>query len=43
VLPDEVHAYLVAPAGSLGGGKALAPLRRKLQAIYRQHATGLRP
>jgi len=41
VLPDEVHAYLVAPGGSLGGGKALAPLRRKLQAIYRQHAAGL--
>jgi len=41
VLPDEVHAYLVAPGGSLGGGNALAPLRRQLQAIYRQHATGL--
>ena len=41
VLRDEVHAYLVAPAGSLGRGKALAPLRRELRAIYRQHAADL--
>ena len=41
VLPDEVHAYLVAPSGSLGRTKALAPLRRALQAIYRQHAVDL--
>jgi len=41
VLPDEVHAYLVAPAGALGSGKALAPLRRTLQSIYRQHAVDL--
>jgi len=41
VIPDEVHAYLVAPAGSLGRGKALAPLRQALRAIYRQHAVGL--
>lgn len=41
VLPDEVHAYLVAPAGALGRAKALAPLRRELQAIYRQHAAGV--
>lgn len=41
VLRDEAHAYLVAPAGSLGRGRALAPLRRELQAIYRQHAVDL--
>ena len=41
VLRDEVHAYLVAPSGALGPGKALAPLRRALQAIYRQHAVDL--
>jgi hypothetical protein len=42
VLRDEVHAYLIAPGGSLGRGKALAPLRRELRAIYRQHAVDLR-
>ena len=41
VLPDEVHAYLVAASGSLGRGKALEPLRKALQAIYRQHAVDL--
>lgn len=38
VIRDEVHAYLVAPAGSLGRGRALAPLRRELQRMYRQYA-----
>ena len=42
VLTDEVHAYLVAPGGSLGAAlKRLAPLQRKLRAIFRQRAAGL--
>lgn len=41
VLTDEVHAYLVAPAGSLGGAKSLAPARKTLQAIYRRYAADL--
>jgi hypothetical protein len=43
VLRDEAHAYLVAPAGSLGRSRALAPLRRELQAIYRRYAVELSP
>jgi hypothetical protein len=41
VLADEVHAYLVAPSGTLGGAKRLAPLRKKLQAIFRRYALAL--
>jgi hypothetical protein len=41
VLRDEAHAHVVAPAGSLGRGRALAPLRRELQAIYRRYAVDL--
>jgi hypothetical protein len=42
VIADEVHAYLVAPAGSLGRpSRSLAPLRRTLRALFRQHAAGL--
>jgi hypothetical protein len=44
VIADEVHAYLVAPADIRAfKTRALAPLRRKLQAIYRRHAAGLAP
>lgn len=43
VLSDEVHAYLVAPGGSLGADAArLAPLRRRLRTIFRRHAAELK-
>lgn len=39
VLPDEVHAYLITPMGRLGGrSRELAPLRRKLRALFRRHS-----
>ena len=42
VLTDEVHAYLVAPEGSLGRGTGrLAPLQKALQALFRRHAAEL--
>jgi hypothetical protein len=42
VIPDEVQAYIVAPSGELGApSRQLAPLRRKLRALFRQHAKGL--
>jgi hypothetical protein len=43
VLTDEVHAYLVAPAGSFSAGRAgLAPLQRTLREIFRRYAKQLR-
>jgi hypothetical protein len=41
VLTDEVHAYLVAPAGALGRAKALAPLRKEVRAIFRRYSAAL--
>jgi hypothetical protein len=42
VIPDEVHAYLVAPSGKLGtGSRSLGPLRRELRALFRDHSEGL--
>jgi hypothetical protein len=42
VLTDEVHAYLIAPAGALGrGAKRLAPLQKNLRAIFRRYAAAL--
>ena len=42
VIPDEVQAYIVAPSGKLGAAsRELTPLRRKLRALFRQHAKGL--
>lgn len=42
VIPDEVHAYLVAPSGKLGKpSRALQPLRRKLRALFKQHSAGI--
>jgi hypothetical protein len=42
VIPDEVQAYIVAPSGELGAAsRALMPLRRKLRALFREHAKGL--
>lgn len=41
VVRDEVHAYLIGPAGKLGGSRALAPLRKTLRAIFRQHVAKL--
>ena len=39
VIPDEVHAYLVASDGSLfGEARSLAPLRRTLRKLFRQFA-----
>ena len=43
VIPDEVQAYLVAPAGKLGGrSRRLEPLRRKLRALFKRHSAGLK-
>lgn len=42
VLTDEVHAYLIAPEGPPGMSlRPLAPLRRRLRAIFRAHAAPL--
>jgi hypothetical protein len=42
VLTDEVHAYLVAPGEVPGASpRTLAPLRKALRAIFREHAAGL--
>ena len=42
VLQDEAHAYLVAPAGVVGGSsRALAPLRKTLRALFARHSAGL--
>lgn len=42
VVRDEVHAYLVAPAGAQGASaRKLAPLRNKLRTIFRRHSAGL--
>jgi hypothetical protein len=39
VLPDEVHAYLIAPSGKPDTAmRRLAPLQKKLRAIFREHA-----
>jgi hypothetical protein len=39
VLIDEVHAYLVAPAGSFSAAQeTLAPLQKNLRAIFARHA-----
>jgi hypothetical protein len=43
VLTDEVHAYLVAPGDPLDAGlQRLAPLRRELRAIFREHGAGVK-
>jgi hypothetical protein len=42
VVADEVHAYLVAPGGaSAAHARRLAPLRRKLRALFRHHSADL--
>jgi hypothetical protein len=42
VIPDEAQAYIVARSGKLGAvSPALMPLRRKLRALFRQHAKRL--
>jgi hypothetical protein len=42
VLPDEVHAYLVAPSGKLGRRtRALEPLRKELRKLFKRHSAGL--
>jgi hypothetical protein len=42
VLPDEIHAYLIAPSGKPDAAmRRLAPLRNKLRAIYREHAAAV--
>jgi hypothetical protein len=38
VIQDEVHAYLVAPTGELGGSRKLSPLGKKLRALFKQHS-----
>ncbi len=42
VLADEVHAYLLAPGGKLGkASPGLTPLRKKLRALFKEHAAAL--
>jgi hypothetical protein len=42
VLADEAHAYLIeTPDPRLGSWSSLSGLRRKLRALYRQHARGI--
>lgn len=42
VIEDETQAYLIAPSDELGAAsKPLLPLRRKLRALFREHATKL--
>lgn len=42
VIPDEVHAYLVASGQALSRSmRALAPLRRELRQLFRRHAARL--
>jgi len=44
VIPDELQAYLIGPSEKLARGfRALAPLRRKLRAIFSQHSRTLSP
>jgi hypothetical protein len=38
VIPDETQAYLVQPSDKIGSSRSLAPLRRKLRALFRQHS-----
>jgi hypothetical protein len=38
VIPDEMQAYLVQPSDKIGSSPSLAPLRRKLRALFRQHS-----
>jgi hypothetical protein len=42
VIPDEVQAYLVGPSSTLSpASRPLGPLRKKLRALFKAHATGL--
>jgi hypothetical protein len=41
VIPDEMQAYLVQPSAKIGSSRSLAPLRRKLRALFRQHSEHL--
>jgi hypothetical protein len=42
VIPDETQAYLVAPSGGLGAAaRSLGPLRKKLRALFHEHARAL--
>ena len=42
VIQDELQAYLIAPSGKLGAAsRGLVPLRRKLRALFRDHAERL--
>jgi len=41
VIADEIQAYIIAPSGKLGAPRALAPLRRELRALFRQHSKHL--
>lgn len=41
VIPDEVQAYLVGPSTELSpASRRLAPLRRKLRALFKSHSQG---
>jgi hypothetical protein len=38
VIPDETQAYLVQSSARIGNSRRLAPLRRKLRALFRRHS-----
>jgi hypothetical protein len=42
VIPDEIQAYIIAPSGELGAGRALGALRNKLRSLFREHSRKLR-
>jgi hypothetical protein len=43
VIADEVQAYMVSPEGQDGAGtRALAPLRRKMRALFKEHSARLK-
>jgi hypothetical protein len=41
VIPDELHAYMVAPSERLGSAPGLKPLRQELRALFREHSAKL--
>ena len=41
VIPDEIQAYIIAPAGKLGAEPALRRLRQELRALFRKHCKDL--
>lgn len=41
VIPDEIHAYIIAPSAKLGAAPGLKTLQQKLRALFGQHSKRL--